>query len=282
MRFVNNFKTAVLLGALIGLCMLVGHYVAGPTGVLYGLLFGGLGNIVAFFFSDKIALASMGAQPVERHELPWLHDLVERLATKAGLPTPRIYVCPQAAPNAFATGRNPRNSAVAITVGMLNGFPRHEIEGVLAHELAHIRNRDVLISTVAAVLAGIISYAGYALYFFGGSRDSRDNPLGALGALLMIVLAPIAAMLIQLAISRAREYAADQYAGELTGNPLQLAAALERLTVANKHVPTDTSPAFHALYICEPLHGGVSSLFSTHPPVEKRIQALREQASQMR
>lgn len=281
MRLINHAKTAMLLAFLMGLCMAVGYFVAGPQGVVFGFLFGGLGNIVAFFFSDKLALVAMRAREVSPHEVPWLHDIVERLACQAGLPKPRVYVCPQPAPNAFATGRSPRHAAVAVTEGMLRHFPAHEIEGVLAHELAHVRHRDVLISTIAAVMAGIISYAGYMLLFFGGGGRSRDNPLGAIGALAMIILAPLAAMLIQAAISRQREYAADSYGGELCGDPNKLAAALARLGAANERIPTDTNPAFHNMYIVEPLAangGGMRSLFATHPPIEKRIAALRQQA----
>lgn len=277
MQFMNNFKTAVLLSALMGLCLAVGYLVGGAHGLTIGLLLGGLGNIVAYFFSDKIAIAAMGGQELPRDELPWLHDMVARLAERAGLPMPRIYVCPQPAPNAFATGRNPQHAAVAITAGMLRGFPEHEIEGVLAHELGHVKHRDVLISTIAAVMAGIISYAGWMLAW-GGGRD-RDNPLGAIGAIAMVVLAPLAAMLIQAAISRQREFAADAYAGDLCGDPNKLAGALARLHAANDRIPTDTNPAFHGLYIVEPLHGGgLTNLFSTHPPIEQRIAALRAQA----
>lgn len=278
MNLVNNMKTAVLLSSLIGLCMLIGHFVAGPQGVIFGLLFGGVGNIIAFFFSDKIALTAMRAQEIGRDDIPWLHDMVGRLAERAGLPMPRVYVCPQSAPNAFATGRSPSKAAVAITEGMLRNFPQAEIEGVMAHELAHVKHRDVLISTVAATLAGIISYAGYMFMFFGG-RD-RENPLGAVGALLMIILAPIAAMMIQMAISRSREYAADRYGGALCGDPSKLASALVRLQAGNERIPTDTPPAFHNMYIVEPLSGGgMASLFSTHPPVEKRVAALRAQSA---
>lgn len=281
MRFVNNAKTAMLLAFLMGLCMAVGYFVAGPQGVMFGLLFGGLGNIVAFFFSDKLAMAAMGGREVSREDAPWLHDTVERLAQRAGLPKPRVYICPQPAPNAFATGRSPRHSAVAVTAGMLRNFPEHEVEGVLAHELAHIRHRDMLVSTIAAVMAGIISYAGYMLFFFGGGGRGRDNPLGAIGAIAMVILAPLAAMLIKSAISRQREFAADSYGGELCGDPNKLAAALARLGAANERVPTDTNPAFHNMYIVEPLAangGGVTSLFASHPPIEKRIAALRQQA----
>lgn len=281
MRLFNNIKTACLLGALTALCMLVGHYLGGPQGVLIGLLFGGLSNLIAYFFSDKIALAAMRGRELAREELPWLHDMVEELAARAGLPKPRVCLCPQAAPNAFATGRNPNNAVVAVTEGLLRLLSPREIEGVIAHELAHIKHRDILISTVAAVLAGLISYAAYMLMFMGGGRD-RDNPLGAVGAIAMIILAPLAAALIQAAISRQREFAADSYAGELCGDPLKLAAALARLEAGNERIPTDTNPAFHNMYIAEPrTNGGVMALFTTHPPIERRIAALREQARRM-
>jgi heat shock protein HtpX len=282
MRFANNLKTTLLLASLMGLCMLIGHLFLGPHGVLLGLLFGGLGNLIAFFYSDKIALMSMGGREVQRSEIPWLFDMIERLSQRAGLPMPRVYVCPQAAPNAFATGRSPNHAAVAVTQGMLRNFPEHEIEGVIAHELGHVKHRDMLISTVASVMAGLITYAGYMLMFFGGG-DRRDNPLGLVGLLAMVILAPFAALLIQAAISRQREYAADSYAGELCGEPMQLASALRRLQAGNERTPTETPPAFHNLYIVEPLSAsGMSSLFGTHPPIEKRIAALRAQAAQMR
>lgn len=284
MRFVNGLKTTLLLGTLMGLCLAVGYFVGGRTGLLYGLIFGGVGNWVAFFFSDKIALAAMGAQPVQRSEVPWLFEMVERLTERDGLPMPRICVSPQAAPNAFATGRNPQHAAVAVTAGMLRNFPRDEIEGVLAHELSHVKHRDVLISTVAATLAGIISYAGFALMFMGGGSDRRDNPLGAVGAIAMIILAPIAAAFIQMGISRSREYAADASGGRLCGDPLKLARALRRLEAINEHVPMDVNPAFAALCIVEPLSAGAvaKSLMSTHPPIEKRIAALERLAQEMR
>lgn len=285
MRFANNLKTTLLLGSLMGLCMLIGHMVGGPRGLLMGLMFGGIGNLIAYFFSDKIALAAMSARQIQREDLPWFYDMIERLAQRANLPMPRVYVCPQPAPNAFATGRNPKNAAVAITAGMLQNFPPHEIEGVMAHELAHVRHRDVLISTIAAVLAGMISYVGYMLMFFGGGNDrENNNPLAAIGMIAMIVLAPIAAMLIQMAISRQREYAADSYGGELSGDPLKLASALQRLEGLNQRIPTNVNPAFHSLFIMEPLSAGqkMMSLFATHPPTESRIEALRQQAMRMR
>lgn len=285
MRFVNNLKTAALLGALIGLCMWIGHAMGGPGGMLIGLVLGGLGNIIAFFFSDKIALMSMHAQPIERSDVPWLYDMIERLSQRAGLPMPRVYVCPQDAPNAFATGRSPSRAAVAITKGMLQHFPEHEIEGVMAHEIAHIKHRDMLISTIAAVLAGMISYAGYMLMYLGGGGHSREggNPLGLIGVLAMVILAPIAAMLIQLAISRQREYAADSLGGELCGDPMKLAHALARLDRGNSQIPMDTNPSFNSLFIMKPLsRGGLTSIFSTHPPTQKRIDALVAQAQRVR
>ena len=283
MRFVNNMKTAMLLGSLMGLCMLIGHWFLGPNGLIFGLLIGGMSNVIAFFFSDKIALASMGGRQIQRQEMPGLFDMVEQLCLRANLPMPRIYVCPQDAPNAFATGRSPNHAAIAITRGMLNNFPDHEIEGVIAHELAHIKHRDMLISTLAAIMAGLISYAGWMLLWFGGGGDRRDsNPLGAIGMILLLVLAPVAAGLIQLAISRSREYAADAAGGEYCGNPRKLAAALQRLQHANERIPTRTPPAFHNLYIVEPFTAkDMRALGSTHPPVEKRVAALLEQAQRM-
>ena len=283
MRWLNNVKTAILLGALMGLCIAIGYFATGgrPEGVVVGFLFGLLGNGVAFFFSDKIALAAMSAQEVTRDQAPQLYDIVEHLAGRAGLPMPRVYVCPQPAPNAFATGRGPQHAAVAVTQGLLRNFPPHEIEGIIAHELSHVKHRDVLISTMAAVMAGMISMIGWLL-MWGGGRD-RNNPLGAIGTVAMIILAPLAAALIQAAISRQREFAADSYGGELCGDPLKLAGALARLGSANEHIPTETSPAFHNLYIVEPRSGGgVVSLFSTHPPIEDRIAALRQQAMMTR
>lgn len=282
MRILNNVKTAMLLGSLMALCIGVGYFVGGGStqGLIIGFLFGGLSNVIAFFFSHKIALASMGAQEVDERELPWLHEMVARLAARAGLPKPRVYICPQDAPNAFATGRNPDNAVVAVTHGMLRNFPQHEIEGVIAHELAHIKHRDMLISTVAAVMAGTISVLGYILLFAGGRRDS---PLGAIGAIAMMILAPLAAGLIQAAISRQREFAADSFGGELCGDPNKLASALARLQSGNERIPTETNPAFHNLYIMEPLRGrDVTSWFSTHPPTEQRIAALRRLAMNQR
>ena len=280
MRVMNGIKTTFLLATMMGLCLLIGS-LFGRGGLLIGLIFGGVSNIIAFFFSDKIAIASMRGREIEREQAPALFEMIQRLAQRAGLPMPRVYICPQDAPNAFATGRSPNHAAVAVTEGMLRNFPMHEIEGVMAHELAHIKHRDMLISTVASVMAGVISFLGW-MAMWGVGRD-RQSPLGAVGGLLMVLLAPIAATIIQLAISRQREFAADSLGGELCGDPLKLASALQRLDLGNQRIPTDTPPAFHNLYIAQPLSGrGMSSLFATHPPIERRIAALREQAARMR
>lgn len=280
-RMISSMKTAALLGALMGLCLLVGYGVGGPTGMLLGLMFGGIGNLVMYFFSDRIAIRAMQGREVTRAEEPWLVETVERLAHRARLPMPRVYVCPQDAPNAFATGRNPRHSAVAITEGMLHRFPEHEIAAVMAHELGHIKHRDVLITTLAAVMGGIISYAGYALMF--SPSDEEEGGGGLLGVLIAALVAPIAAMLIQFGISRSREYAADAYAGELCGDPQHLASALNRLQAGAERHPMDVNPAYQSMFIVQPLSlgGRMASLFSTHPPVEKRIAALMQQAHAM-
>jgi heat shock protein HtpX len=275
----NNMKTAMLLATLMALCGLVGYALGGPRGLVLGFAFGGLGNLISFWFSDRIALAAMRAHPIERQDLPWLVDMVEDLAGRAGLPTPRVYVCPHAAPNAFATGRGPRHAVVAVTEGLLRNFPRHEVEGVVAHEIGHIKHRDILIATIAATLAGIISSVAWMMMWFGGGGHRDNNALGAVGALLMLILAPLAAALIQASISRSREFAADAYGGRLCGDPGKLASALQRLSYANERIPTDTNPAFHSLYVVKPLSvGGMASLFSTHPPIEQRIAALQRQA----
>lgn len=281
MRVLSALKTGVLFSLLIAIFMLAGWALGSQFGLMIGLILGGVANLIAYYYSDKIALASMRAQPVTRAEAPWLIDTVERLAERANLPMPRVYVCPQEAPNAFATGRDPKHAAVAITAGMLRNFPQHEVEAVLAHELAHVKHRDVLISTIAATMAGALSYLGY-IFLFGGGRDS-ESPLAAVGAILTIILAPIAAMIIQLAISRQREFGADAYGGELCGNPMNLAAALNRLEGLNRRIPTDGNPAYQSLFIVQPLSARerMASWMSTHPPVAKRIEALRRQAAAM-
>jgi heat shock protein HtpX len=246
-------------------------------------------NFVSYFYSDKISLAMYRAQPVTRVQLPRVYAVVERLTQKIGLPMPKIYVIPSDSPNAFATGRNPSHASVAVTQGILDLLNDEELEGVLAHELGHVRNRDILISSVVAVLAGTITLiaqvAQWGMVFGGyGGRDDRNQGAGgAIAGLLMIILAPIAALLIQLAVSRSREYQADRTGAEVSGDPMALASALRKLERATQAVPSQTAqPAFAHLYIVNPLSGGLSGLFSTHPPIEERIRRLEEMAGGMR
>jgi heat shock protein HtpX len=275
----NTFKTAFLLTALTLLLMFFGRVFAGEQGMIIALVFAGVMNFVAYFFSDKIALATYRAQAVTREQLPRVYQVVERLTQKAGLPMPKIYVIPTESPNAFATGRNPHHASVAVTQGILNLLNDEELEGVLAHELGHVNNRDILISSIAATLAGAITYLGhmgrFAMIFGGMGGDRDDRRGGGLGALLMLILAPIAAMLIQLAVSRSREYHADETGAQLTGNPYALANALSKLDAYSKRVPMAASPSTAHLFIIQPLLGvDVGNLFSTHPPIAKRIERL--------
>jgi heat shock protein HtpX len=275
----NTFKTAFLLTGLTLLLMAVGGYFGGQRGMLTGLIIAGVMNFGSYFFSDKIALATYRAQPVTREQLPRAYQVVERLTQKAGLPMPKIYVIPTESPNAFATGRNPQHSSVAVTQGILNLLSDEELEGVLAHELGHVNNRDILISSIAATLAGAITYAARIGMFFGGSRDDRRG--GGVGALFMMILAPFAAMLIQLAVSRSREYEADQTGAHLTGNPYALASALAKLDAYSKRIPMAATPSTAHLFIIQPLLGiNVGNLFSTHPPIAKRIERLTGRPSE--
>lgn len=269
----NTFKTAFLLTALTLLLMSIGGYFGGERGLVTGLIFAGVMNFGSYFFSDKIALATYRAQAVTRDELPRVHQVVERLTQKAGLPMPRIYVIPTESPNAFATGRNPRHASVAVTQGILNLLNDEELEGVLAHELGHVNNRDILISSIAATLAGAITYLAHFAMFYGGDRDERRG--GGFSALAMMILAPFAAMLIQLAVSRSREYQADESGARLTGNPYALASALGKLDAYSRRVPMAASPSTAHLFIIQPLLGmNVGNLFSTHPPIAQRIERL--------
>lgn len=270
----NTFKTAFLLTAMTLLLMFIGGYFGGQRGMLTALFIAGAMNFGAYFFSDKIALASYSAQPVTREQLPRVYQVVERLTQKAGLPMPKIYVIPTDSPNAFATGRNPQHASVAVTEGILNLLTDEELEGVLAHELGHVNNRDILISSIAATLAGAITYlARFAMFFGGGSREDRRG--GGLGAIAMMIVAPLAAMLIQLAVSRSREYQADASGAHLTGNPYALASALAKLDAYSKRIPMAANPSTAHLFIVQPLLGvNVGSLFSTHPPIAKRIERL--------
>jgi heat shock protein HtpX len=270
----NTFKTAFLLTALTLLLMFLGQAFAGQNGMLMALIIAAVLNFVSYFFSDKLALAMYRAQPVTREELPRAYNIVERLTQKIGLPMPKIYVIPTDSPNAFATGRNPQHASVAVTQGILNLLHDEELEGVLAHELGHVRNRDILISSIAATIAGAITFLSRFGFFFGaGNRDER-NQGGGIGALLMLILAPIAAMLIQLAVSRSREYQADETGAHFTGNPYALASALAKLDAYSKRLPLQATPSTAHLFIIQPFLGGFGSLFMTHPPIAKRIERL--------
>lgn len=271
------FRTTFVLVLLTLLLMAIGRAVGGPNGVTIGLGFAVVTNAFAYFFSDKIALWSSGAKPVSREQLPRLYAVMERLAAKANLPVPKLYVVPEAAPNAFATGRNPGHASVAVTEGLLQLMNDDELEGVIAHELSHVRNYDILISSVAATIAGAISWISYRAGWFGtGDRDRGGS--GIVG-ILMLILAPIGAMLLQFALSRQREYSADETGARMVGNPYGLIRALEKLGAYNNRIPTTAiSPSTSALCIVKPMFGmgGLTSLFSTHPPLADRIENLRQ------
>ena len=275
----NTFKTALLLTALTLFLLLMGQVFGGQRGMELALGLAVVMNFVSYFYSDKIALAMYRAQPVTREQLPRAYQVVERLTQKIGIPMPKIYVIPSESPNAFATGRNPQHASVAVTEGILNLLTDEELEGVLAHELGHVKNRDILISSIAATLAGAITMLarmGYWASLFGGRGGDRDRDGGGFVGLLMLILAPIAATLIQLAVSRSREYQADATGAQITGNPYALASALKKLDAYSKRIPLQASPSNAHLFIVAPLLGGVSfaNLFSTHPPIAKRIERL--------
>ena len=271
----NTFKTALLLTAMTLLLMAIGRAFGGENGMLLALGIAAVTNFVAYFFSDKIALATYRAQPVTREQLPRVYSVVERMTQKIGLPMPKIYVIPTDSPNAFATGRNPAHASVAVTEGILNLLNDEELEGVLAHELGHVNNRDILISSIAATIAGAITYLARFGFFFGGMGDRDERRGGGLGSILMLILAPFAAMLIQLAVSRSREYQADATGAHFTGNPYALASALAKLDAYSRRVPMVGTPSTAHLFIVQPLLGmNFGSLFSTHPPIAKRIERL--------
>lgn len=271
----NTLKTTFLLGALTGLLMMFGQLFGGRTGMVVAFGFAVLMNFGSYWFSDRIVLAIYRAKPVSEADDPGLHAMVRNLSSRAGLPMPRIYRIPQAAPNAFATGRNPKNAVVAVTDGIRQLLTDEELSGVIGHELAHIGHRDILISSIAATLAGAImmlaNMARWAL-IFGGGRDDDHNPFGAF---LMAILAPIAAIIIQMAISRSREFQADEAGARIAGNPTHLASALGKLSMASKRLPMASNPATSHMFIVKPFSGrSILELFSTHPPVEKRIERL--------
>jgi len=274
----NYLKTTLLLGLLTGLILVCGQLLGGQTGLVLALGFAAVLNFGSYWFSDKIVLAVHRAQPASPQQAPRLHAIVDRLVARAGIPKPKLYVLPQPAPNAFATGRNPDHAAVAVTAGLLELMDDEEIEGVVAHELAHIRNRDILISSIAATIAGAItmlaSFARWGAILGGvGGRDDRNG--GLVGLLAMAILAPIAAIVIQMAISRSREYAADATGAQIAGQPHGLARALEKLDHYGKRVRLETSPSTSHMFIVMPMTGrSMMNLFSTHPPIEERVRRL--------
>src|SRR5579862_5062918 len=275
----NTFKTALLLTALTIFLLFIGEHFAGQNGLILALGLAVVMNFVSYFFSDKISLAMYRAQPVTREQLPRVYAVVERLTQKVGIPMPKIYVIPTDSPNAFATGRNPNHASVAVTQGILSLLNDEELEGVLAHELGHVRNRDILISSIAATIAGAITFlahiARWGMIFRGYERDRDSRGGGGFAALFMLILAPIAAMLIQLAVSRSREYQADETGAHFTGNPYALASALAKLDTYSKRLPLQATPSTAHLFIVQPFLGmSLASLFSTHPPIAKRIERL--------
>jgi heat shock protein HtpX len=257
------------------LLVVIGFLIGGSSTALLFLAMAALMNLGSYYFSDRMALAMSRAKPISESEAPKLYQAVRELTTRAGLPMPRLYVIPQDQPNAFATGRNPQHAAVAVTRGILNLLSEEELRGVLAHELAHVKHRDILIQSVAATIGAAITYLGYMLLWFGG--DENNSPLGAIASLALVLLAPIAASIIQLSISRQREYAADAGGAEICGNPESLASALLRLEQGAAQMPMQVNQAAEPLYIVKPFSSkGLAGLFSTHPPIEERVKRLRQ------
>jgi heat shock protein HtpX len=276
----NTLRTGILMAALTGLFLAVGALVGGSTGMLIAFGMALAMNLFAYWNSDKVLLSMYGAQQVDAQSAPDLYRLIERLAQQANLPMPKVYITENPQPNAFATGRDPDHAAVCVTTGLMSQVSQEELAGVLAHELGHVKHRDTLTMTITAVMAGAISMLANMAFFMGGSRD-REHPLGMVGVLLVTLLAPIAAMLVQAAISRSREFEADRAGAEITGRPMWLASALgqiERAAERTPNYPADANPATAHMFIVNPLHGGISGLFSTHPPTEERIARLRAMA----
>ncbi len=281
----NFFRTMLLLAALTALFMAIGYAIGGTAGMTIAFVIAAGTNLFAYWNSDKMVLSQQGAEEVDEARAPELYGIVRQLAARANLPMPKVYIIQTEQPNAFATGRNPQNAAVAASAGLLRMMSKEEVSGVLGHELTHVRNRDTLTMTVAATIAGAISMLANFGMFFGGSRRGGEGGGGIVSTLLAIIVAPIAAALIQMAISRSREYAADRGGAELCGHPLWLASALQKIERAAQQIPNEQAedhPASASLYIINPLTGGgMDNLFSTHPNTENRIAALRELASQM-
>jgi len=278
----NILKTVFLLTLLTLLLVFIGQLVGGKSGMIIALIFAAVMNLTTYWFSDKIVLAMYRAQPIQESDHPHLYSLVRQTATKAGLPMPRVYIIPTQTPNAFATGRNPKHAAVAVTAGILKILDKDELEGVISHEMAHVRNRDILTGSIVATVAGAISVLAHiaqwgAIFGGYGGRDDEGRGGGGLGLLIMAIVAPLAALLIQMAISRSREYSADQTGAKISHKPLSLANALRKLEYASRRMPLEANPSTAHLFIVNPLSGkGMAGLFSTHPPVEERVARLEK------
>jgi heat shock protein HtpX len=286
----NGFRTTMLLAALTALVVWIGHMFGGPNGAVMALIIAGAMNFFSYWFSDKIVLKMYGGQQITANDDPELFGLVQELAGRGGLPMPKVYIIPDESPNAFATGRNPEHAAVAVTQGIRRILTKRELAGVLGHELAHVKNRDILIGSIAATLAGAISYlaqmAQWAAIFGGGNRDREEGGSNIFGLLFMMIVAPLAAMLIQMAVSRSREYMADAGGAKISGDPLALASALRKLHMGVQNIPMEASPATQNatahMFIVSPLSGGsFASLFSTHPAMEERIRRLEAMAKDL-
>ena len=280
----NMFRTAILMAFMTGLFIAIGYLIGGETGMVIAFLFAAGTNLFAYWNSDKLVLRMYRAQEVDEHSAPEFVHLIRRLADNAQIPMPKVYIAENPQPNAFATGRDPQHAAVCATTGLLERLSYEELAGVMAHELAHVKNRDTLIMTITATLAGAISMLANFAFFFGGCSDRR-NPLGPLGAILIMIVAPLAAMLVQMAISRTREFEADREGAMISGRPLWLASALQRISSGVQRIDNmdaERNPATAHLFIINPLHGGnFSTLFATHPSVDQRVARLRAMASEM-